>query len=131
MAGRELPLPVRQAFQKLPQFLMEFYGGRLLPLLPHASHLHGDFQPDLDVPIPLGGEVRFGQEPPPISHRMADAGLKHNVPTATFPVPEEGLRVQKGPLFENDSREGISLYPTPLFPKPLLGDEEFFPEVVL
>lgn len=111
MTGRELPLPVREALQELRQFLREFYGERLRALILYGSYARGDFQPDsdVDVLIALAGEVRPGQEMDRIGDRVADICLAHNVLIATFPVPEEWLRVRKSPLFENVRREGIPL----------------------
>lgn len=111
MSGCKLPLPVWQALQELRQFLRKFYGERFRALILYGSNTRGDFPPDsdVDVLIALAGEVRPGQEIDRIGDRVADIGLAHNVLLATFPVPEEWLRVRKSPLFENVRREGIFL----------------------
>jgi predicted nucleotidyltransferase len=111
MPGHQIPVPVKLALEKLQDLLTEVYGEQLRSIYLYGSHARGDFQPDsdVDVLIALGGEVRPGQEIDRIGDRVADIGLEHNVLIATFPVPEEWLRLRKSPLFENVRREGKRL----------------------
>jgi predicted nucleotidyltransferase len=111
MPSRQIPIPVKQALEKLQRLLEEVYGERLRGIYLYGSYARGDFHPDsdVDVLIALEGEVSPGQEIDRIGDRVADIGLDHNVLIATFPVPEEWLRVRKSPLFENVRREGKRL----------------------
>jgi len=111
MPARQIPLPVKLALEKLQELLAEVYGERLRGVYLYGSYARGDFQPDsdVDVLIALEGEVRPGQEIDRIGDRVADIGVDHHVLIATFPVPEEWLKVRKSPLFENVRREGIRL----------------------
>jgi predicted nucleotidyltransferase len=111
MSLRQIPEAAQQALKELRDYLEKIYGERLRGIYLYGSYARGDFHQDsdVDVLIALEGEVKPGQEIDRISDGVADICLEHNVLIATFPVPEEWLRVRKSPLFENVRREGVRL----------------------
>jgi predicted nucleotidyltransferase len=111
MSGRQLPAAVQLALKELQEYLAKIYGRRLRGIYLYGSYARGDFRQDsdVDVLIALEGKVSPSQEIDRIGDGVADICLEHNVLIATFPVPEEWLKVRKSPLFENVRREGVRL----------------------
>jgi len=111
MSAPQLPFGIQQALEDLRKTLENVYQERLRGLYLYGSYARGDFHPDsdVDVLVVLEGQVHPSQEIDRISDLVADICLAHHVLIATFPVPEEWLRVRKSPLFEQVRREGILL----------------------
>lgn len=111
MTSQPIPLPVKQALEKLQDYLTEVYGKRLRGIYLYGSYARGDFRSDsdVDVLIVLDGEVKPSQEIDRISYQVADICLDHNVLIAALPVSERWFKERKSPLFENVRQEGVPL----------------------